>query len=497
MYKSFLFLTIWIVAFVKSQAPISHKIYFPDSDNGIFFQNDDAQPLSAPAVSNIPNNLTDLRGTAQYEEYVEEIISTGLIRLTLAINKVISSNSDPKENVVFSPVSIGAALSLILLGSNGKTFEEMVNVLGLAAGLDIQEKTNIVHAQYARIAAALQAAPKSNIEHQVRIATAIFVQEGYPIRPLYNETARSLYQSDIYNLNFKTPEATRILNNWVSERTHNKIKELFSEPPPPSSRVILASALYFNSLWLKPFLKGHTRRMKFYSNGKKNPAEIEVDMMANGGEFSYYKDNSLKCEIFALPYQDRETFMYVILPFDSDTTQVKSLQDNLTPAILEGLIGKMNQTGMILVMPKMKLETTINLKESLQAMGVKSLFDPFEANLALLSAGDNIKKSAFEAPVVKELETLDSIRKSLNQHGPNYQNPGLFADQVVHKVYMHIMETGTEAAATTAIGLSRAGGRAIVRLDAPFLFFIRHNPTKAVLFWGTVSKPTPNFKINA
>lgn len=85
---------------------------------------------------------------------------------------------------------------------------------------------------------------------------------------------------------------------------------------------------------------------------------------------------------------------------------------------------------------------------------------------------------------------LDNLRNSAN-----LINPGLFADEVLHKVEMEITEKGTEAAATTGVILRRDGSQKKLVADRPFLFFIRHDPTKLILFSGTVNAPVPNYAV--
>lgn len=83
---------------------------------------------------------------------------------------------------------------------------------------------------------------------------------------------------------------------------------------------------------------------------------------------------------------------------------------------------------------------------------------------------------------------LDNLRNSATT-----TNPGLYADEVLHKVDIEINEKGTEAAAATTVVLERDGRQKRLLANRPFLFFIRHNPTKLILFWGTINTPTPNF----
>lgn len=307
-------------------------------------------------------------------------------------------------------------------------------------------------------------------------------------------------------------------------------------------------------------------RRPFFANGRKNPSTGQVEMMANGGTFPYFRDPVLDCEIIGFPYKGNKTTMYVIVPNNSDKTRLMQLENSLTPADLDRLVSKTNYTASVVTFPKMKIETTIDLKGVLQKLGVTSLFNPSQANLALLSPGAGIKSAVSNVlgnvvknPIVaatsgeqgllifsrlgqpvncteifspnssvdacqevipnsnrrvfyKKIdgkvgrqikrrstsllsETLDGIRNLLNGD-PRLsaaENPGLYADKVLHKVYMDITESGTEAAAATSVSLSRDGGRVSLRVDVPFLFFIRHEESKMVLFWGSVHHPTPGF----
>jgi len=60
---------------------------------------------------------------------------------------------------------------------------------------------------------------------------------------------------------------------------------------------------------------------------------------------------------------------------------------------------------------------------------------------------------------------------------------------------MDITEKGTEAAATTLVSLSRTGNKVTFRVDVPFFFFIRHDETNTILFWGSILSPHPNYNI--
>ncbi|XP_058795977.1 leukocyte elastase inhibitor [Phymastichus coffea] len=72
-------------------------------------------------------------------------------------------------------------------------------------------------------------------------------------------------------------------------------------------------------------------------------------------------------------------------------------------------------------------------------------------------------------------------------------NPGLYADDVIHKVEMTVNEKGTEAAAATSVVLDRSGDYQRFIANRPFLFFIRHDVAKSIWFWGTINRPAPHY----
>lgn len=125
----------------------------------------------------------------------------------------------------------------------------------------------------------------------------------------------------------------------------------------------------------------------FFTNGRKSPSTSQVEMMANGGAFPYYHDSLLDCEIIGFPYKGNRTSLYVILPSNSDRSRLQNLEATLTPDDLERLVDSTKYTPSIVTFPKMRIERTLDLRRALMRMGVKSLFNPTRANLALLSPG--------------------------------------------------------------------------------------------------------------
>lgn len=100
------------------------------------------------------------------------------------------------------------------------------------------------------------------------------------------------------------------------------------------------------------------------------PTNLEVDLMANGGEFPYHRDTELGCEILGLPYKGRKSTMYVVMPFDSSRAKLKEFESKITAADLSRLVKLTKLTGVVLLMPRMKIDATLDLKDTMRALGV-------------------------------------------------------------------------------------------------------------------------------
>lgn len=151
---------------------------------------------------------------------------------------------------------------MIHLGANGKTYKEITDLLGFASGLDIQSRSVQLHEQFGRMIRKIETTAGAELVSQFSFAQAIFVQDNYPIRQAYKDTLKQLYESETLHVDFegKPAETQKTINQWVSDRTKGKIKNILAETPTGATKVIVATAMYFKALWASPFFEGTTSR---------------------------------------------------------------------------------------------------------------------------------------------------------------------------------------------------------------------------------------------
>jgi serpin B len=113
-----------------------------------------------------------------------------------------------------------------------------------------------------------------------------------------------------------------------------------------------------------------------------------------------------------------------------------------------------------LTIPKFKAEQSFELSKVLTDMGMGSAFNEGEADFS----GINGKKN-------------------------------LYIGAVIHKTFLEVGEEGTEAAAATAVIMTKTSiapekdDLIEFKADRPFIYIIRDNLTEAILFIGRYTKP--------
>ena len=93
--------------------------------------------------------------------------------------------------------------------------------------------------------------------------------------------------------------------------------------------------------------------------------------------------------------------------------------------------------------------------------------------------------------VLRDLGMIDAFDASCADFTGMSSRRGLHMSKVVHKSFLEVTEEGTEAAAATGAVVIKFCLRIVPRFcaDRPFLFFIQHGKTGAILFCGRFCSP--------
>jgi serpin B len=356
-------------------------------------------------------------------------------------------------NLFFSPYSTESALAMTFDGARGQTADELAKVLRLPGAPDT------INAGFGALIGELDTsgAPAQRTPYQLVVANALWGQEGYAFQEGFQDVVRKQYRAEVSQVDFKAADtASRQINGWVAGKTSNKIQDII-QPGMLSAdtRLVLANAIYFKSRWADEFSNALTKDAPFYP---APAAPVSVPMMNRQGELAYAETDDL--QVLQLPYSGARLSMAIILPKKTDG--LPALEESLTGAQLDQLLAQGQERVVNVTLPKFTFTSEFSLGDTLKAMGAACAFTPECADFSGMLNGGKVSIGA-----------------------------------VIHKAYVAVDEKGTEAAAATAIVMLGAEYRrqtqepVVFKADHPFLFLIRHNPTRTILFLGRVANPKP------
>ena len=117
----------------------------------------------------------------------------------------------PKQNVLFSPISVFMGLLLAELGASGATGEAIRQTLYLPAGISSSDMRVSAWAHASRL--------RSHESIQLSIANAIWADERLPLNPKFTAMAEELYDAKASMLDFSDPGAAQTVNEWLRQAT--------------------------------------------------------------------------------------------------------------------------------------------------------------------------------------------------------------------------------------------------------------------------------------
>ncbi|XP_021034836.1 serine protease inhibitor A3M [Mus caroli] len=352
---------------------------------------------------------------------------------------------NPDKNIVFSPLSISAALALVSLGAKGNTLEDILE--GLKFNLTKTSEADIQQG----FGHLLQRLSQPGDQVQISTGSALFIEKHLQILAEFQEKARALYQAEAFTADFQQPhKATKLINDYVSNQTQGMIKELISELDT-DTLMVLVNYIYFKGKWKISFDPQDTLESDFYLDEKRS---VTVPMMKMKFLTTrHFRDEELSCSVVELKYTGNASALF-ILP---DQGRMQQVEASLQPETLRKW-WKSLKTRKIgeLYLPKFSISTDYSLKDILPELGIKEIFSK-EADLSGITG------------------TKD-----------------LIVSQVVHKAVLDVGETGTEAAATAGFIFgfrSRRLQAMTVQFNRPFLMVISHTGVQTTLFMAKVSNP--------
>ena len=343
---------------------------------------------------------------------------------------------EKRDNMIYSPLSIKYALSMLEDGANGNTKDQIEKVIG----------NNSVK-KY------------DNINDTMSLANAMYIKDSYSknIKNEYKELLQNNYNAEIQ---FDTFDNAKNVNQWIENKTFGQIKNMLDDIKIKNKKVLLINTLAMNMEWKEQFDENNTYSRDFYLDDGNNIKVETMEKETTSNDISYYQNKNVTAISMDLQKYNNKQFEFIaIMPNnnvskyieDFNTDTLKKLLNKLKPASSE-------QNGIKICIPKFSFDYNLDLKEDLQNLGITNAFEN-DADFSNIVAGE------------------------------------FFVDDVLHKANIIFSESGIKAAASTVVEMTDGAimnnktKPKEIKIDRPFMYIIRDKITEEIWFVGELYKP--------
>ncbi|XP_051006802.1 serine protease inhibitor A3N-like [Acomys russatus] len=352
---------------------------------------------------------------------------------------------NPGDNVLFSPFSVSASLSVLSLGAKNNTLKQILENIKF---IPTETSEADIDQGFGHL---LHMLSRPGDQVQISIGSAMFIEKHLQILAEFKEKARALYQAEAFKADFRQPQkAKKLINDYVRKQTQGKIKELISDLDKRTS-MVLVDYIYFKDKWKMPFDSHNTLKSTFHLDKKRS---VKVPMIKIEGQTTpYFRDEELSCSVVELKYTGNASALF-ILPDQGKMQQVEASlkletlrkwKEYLRPRRIDELY-----------LPKFSISRNYRLENILPELGIKEVFSP-----------------------QADLSGITGIK-------------GLRVSQMVHKAVLDMTEPGTEtatAAGVKTVLMSAKLDPITVNFNSPFTMIITDEESNNIIYMAKVTNP--------
>ncbi|NP_001290301.1 plasma protease C1 inhibitor precursor [Larimichthys crocea] len=340
----------------------------------------------------------------------------------------------PSSNLLFSPISISALLSHLLLGARDNARR------AIERAVCVPHDFHCVHFQMKKL--------REKLSGSLQMASQIFYDRQMNLSESFTNQSIQFYGAEPVRLLESGEESKQMINSWVANKTNNKIKHLV-DSVPSTAQLILLNAVSFSGQWkvkfeLKPqkglFSKLDGDLIKvpvLYQKNYMMPLTYIAGLKAQVGKFALTDDSSL----------------YILLPPTNTATHLQTVEQKMTDTAVREMIEHMKTVPaeeVEVTLPLIKLDVQTDMNILIKKLGLSSLFEG--ANLCGLYSEEKV--------------VLDDAR---------------------HRAFLTLTEQGVEAGAVSSFTFSRSfSSFSVLR---PFILLLWSDQANVPLFIGRVTEP--------
>ena len=347
------------------------------------------------------------------------------------------------QNLVYSPLNVYMALSMLCECTDGNSRTQILKLLGQNDLASVRAQASALwNASYCADGAVTSV-----------LASSLWLRDGTDYVQSTLDTLAKTYYASTFSGEMGSDAYNKALQDWLNEQTGGLLEEQASGVSfDPDTILALATTIYYRAKWSEEFSESRTSEGTFHTE----TGDLTCDFMHRSDSDTYYWGEQFGA--IELPLRESGC-MKLLLP-DEGVSPEELLQDEEAIRFLLGSEEWENSKFLIvnLALPKFDVSSNLGLNASLQALGVTDVFSPADADFS---------------PVIQDAD-------------------GVYLSRADHAARVAIDEEGVTAAAYTVMleaGAAEPPDEEIdFTLDRPFVFAITAS-SGLPLFVGIVNTP--------
>ena len=362
--------------------------------------------------------------------------------------RLLKASQDQNGRLI-SPLSVMTALQMVANGAKEETLRQFENLFG--GKMDTKTLNQELFNYYQSLAKS--AGPDARVE----AANAVWMtnDENFKVAEEFIRVISNTFDAQLAQASFTDPKTVDAINDWCFKHTDGMIPKILNYgdvSENDDTLMVLLNAILFDALWSIPYEENRCYEGTFTTG---QGVYKNVTMMY-GEEHRYIKGDR---ETGFIKYYKGGYAFVALLP-----EKGMSLENYLTmldgtrfTELLDGVQKRSVDTGL----PKFSFDWSDSLKETLKDLGLTDCFDRSRSDLSGIG---------------------------------NYYDLRLYANNVIHKTHIEVDESGTRAAAVTAVVVDAVESAVQednprVILNRPFVYAIVDTANMLPVFIGTVTNP--------
>ncbi|KAK5918648.1 hypothetical protein CgunFtcFv8_003392 [Champsocephalus gunnari] len=345
------------------------------------------------------------------------------------------------ENILISPVVVASSLGLIALGGKASTASQVKNILNAAKVKDDQ-----LHSGLAEILSEVSDPKTRNVTW--KISNRLYGPSSVTFVDEFVKSSQKHYNFDHSKINFRDKKsAVNSINEWASKSTDGKLSEVTKDVEKADGAMII-NAMFFKPHWDEQF---HHKMVDNRGFVVSRGYTVSLQMMHRTGLYGFLDDKTNKLSILSIPLAHKKSTVVFFMPHHVESLQ--RLEKLLTQKQLDKWMGALKQTAVAVSLPKVSMEVSHNLQKHLGELGL-----------------------------------TDAVNKSKADFSKMSGKKDLYLSSVFHASALEWDTEGNEMD-TSIFGTDKLKDPKLFYADHPFIFLVKDESTKSILFLGRMVRP--------